>query len=578
MATTQEDPTTSPIGRSTPRVDGPLKVSGQAQYTSDFNFPGMLYAVPVEATIANGRVVKLDTAAAEKMPGVRAVFHRENIGKIFRSVQEPGFESICDERRPPFEDDVVRYYGQYVALAVADTFEAAKAAADAVRVTYAKERPNVDTDLKADDEPDIVPTTVAPTPRLQSKRGDPEGAFASAPVKLDQTYVTPTETHNPLELHATTAVWEDSKLTLYESTQSIFNTRSVLAQMFGLPQEDVRIVTKFVGSGFGSKLWPWTHCPLAAAAARQLGKPVKVVVSRKMMFQAVGHRPRTQQRVRLGATPDGKLVSLQHDYVLHQAILDDYHEDCGEATAFHYSVPNLRVEFGRARRNVGSPTSMRGPGAVPGLYATESAMNELADQLKIDPVQLHILNEPKIDESLGIPFSSRHLLKCLELGAEKFGWSKRSPEVGSMKRDGLTLGWGMAGCAWIAARFAAEANVQLRDDGTVRVACGTQDIGTGTYTILAQLAAEKTGVPLEKIEVSLGDTVLPEGPLSGGSLATESVVPAVFAAADDAIASLLTIATITPGSPFENRLPADLAFEGGQVFVKADGVANGVSF
>src|SRR6266568_3306421 len=429
-----QETTTSPIGRDTPRVDGPLKVTGTAQYASDFHFPDMLYAVPVEATIANGKIIRLDTAAGEKMPGVRAILHRENIGKIFRSVQGQGFEGICDERRPPFEDDVIRYYGQYVALAVADTFETAKAAADAVRVTCASNKPNVESDLKSDDEPDVVATTVAPTPRVQSQRGDPEAAFATASVKLDQTYVTPTETHNALELHATTAIWEDSKLTLYESTQAIFNTRSVLAQMFGLPQENVRVITKFVGSGFGSKLWPWTHCSLAAAAARHSGKPVKLVVSRRMMFQTVGHRPRTQQRVRLGATTDGKLVSLQHDYVNHHAILDNYLEDCGEATAFHYSVPNLRVAFGRARRNVGSPTAMRGPGAVPGLYATESAMNELADQLKIDPVQLRIINEPKIDESLGIPFSSRHMLECLQLGSEKFGWSKRTPEVDSMKR------------------------------------------------------------------------------------------------------------------------------------------------
>jgi xanthine dehydrogenase YagR molybdenum-binding subunit len=578
MATTQETATASPIGRKTPRVDGTLKVSGVAQYASDFHFPGLLYAVPVEATIANGRVVKLDTAAAKKMPGVRAVFHRANIGKIFRSVQGQGFEGIVDERRPPFEDDVVRYYGQYIALAVADTFESAKAAADAVRATYAKEKPNVETDLQADDEPDVVATSFVPTKRVESERGDAESAFSSAPVKVDQTYVTPTETHNPIELQATTAIWDGSMLTIYEESQAIFNLQGVLAQMFGLPKENVRVITKFVGSGFGSKLWPWTHCPLAAAAARQLGKPVKLVLSRKMMFQTVGHRPRTQQRVRLGATTDGKLVSLQHDYVNHHAILDNYHEDCGEATPFQYSVPNLRVKFGRARRNVGSPTAMRGPGAVPGLYATESAMNELADQLKIDPVRLRVLNEPKIDESLGIPFSSRHLLECFELGAEKFGWSKRNPEVGSMKRDGLMLGWGMAGCAWVAARFPAEANVQLRDDGTARVACGTQDIGTGTYTILAQLAAQKTGVPLDKVEVALGDTRLPEGPISGGSMVTGSVIPAVFAAADNAIASLLTIATTTAGSPFEKRQPADLAFDGGRVFVKADGPAKGVLF
>ena len=419
--------TWSPIGIDTPRVDGPLKVTGRAQYTSDFHFPGMLYAVPVEATIANGRVMKLDTAAADRMPGVRAIFHRENIGKIFRSIPELGFEGITEERRPPFEDDVVRYYGQYIALAVADTFEAAKAAADAVRVTYAKETPNVATDLKADDDPEVIIATFGLQRRLQSERGDADVAFASAPVKLDQTYVTPAETHNPIELHATIAIWDGSALTLYESTQGVVNQRGILAQMFGLPRERVRVITKFLGSGFGGKLWPWTHCPLAAAAARQLGKPVKLVISRKMMFQTVGHRPRTQQRVRLGATPEGRLVSLQHDYVYDKAILDSYHEDCGEATAFHYSVPNLRVTFGRAKRNVGSPTAMRGPGAVPGLYATESAMNELADQLKIDPVRLRVLNEPKIDESLGIPFSSRHLLECFQLGAEKFGWPNRIP-------------------------------------------------------------------------------------------------------------------------------------------------------
>jgi xanthine dehydrogenase YagR molybdenum-binding subunit len=578
MPTIHESPTTSPIGRDTPRVDGPLKVSGLAQYTSDFHFPGQLYAVPVEATIANGRVVKLDTAAAEKMPGVRAIFHRENIGKIFRSVLGQGFDGICDERRPPFEDDVVRYYGQYIALAVADTFETAKAAADAVRVTYDKDKPNVETDLNADDEPEVIASTFGLKHRLQSERGDAEAAFTTAPVKLDQTYVTPAETHNPIELHATTAIWDGSTLTLYDASQGVFNLRGVLAQMFGLPNENVHVITKFIGSGFGSKLFPWTQCPLAAAAARQLGKPVKLVVSRKMMFQTVGHRPRTQQRVRLGATPEGKLVSLQHDYVYTRSMLDIHHEDCGETTAFQYSVPNLRVTFGRARRNIGAGADMRGPGAVPGVYAIESAMNELADQLKIDPVRLRVLNEPKIDESLGIPFSSRHLLECFELGAEKFGWSKRTPEVGSMKRDGLTLGWGMAGCTWLAARFPAAASVQLRDDGTARVACGTQDIGTGTYTILAQLTAQKTGVPLDKIEVVLGDTSLPEGPLSGGSMVTGSLVPAVFAAADNAIAALLTIATTTSGSPFEKRKSDDLAFEGGRVFVKADGPARGVPF
>src|SRR6266436_3216526 len=506
MTTTQQSPP-SPIGRDTLRIDGPRKVTGLAQYTSDFNFSGMLYAVPVEATIANGKLLTLDTSAAEKMSGVRAVFHRGNIGRISRSTPAPGFDRVCLERRPPFEDDVIRYYGQYIALAVADTFEAAKAAADAVRATYTKETPSVEAHLEAGNDPPVILSTYGPVERLQSKRGDAEVAFASAPVKLDETYVTPVETHNPLELHATTAMWDGDSLTLYDSTQGVVNARSVLAQMFGLAKENVRVISKFLGSGFGGKLYPWTHVPLAAAAARQVGKPVKLVVSRKMMFQSVGHRARTQQRVRLGATREGKLVSFQHDYVYHMSMLDDYHEDCGEATPFHYSVPNLRVSFGRARRNIGATADMRGPGAVPGLYATESAMNELADRLKIDPVRFRILNEPKLDESNGLPFSSRHYVECLNTGADKFGWSKRNAAIGSMKRDGLTLGWGVAGAAWIAGRIAAEASIQLRDDGTVRVACATQDIGTGTYTILAQLASQKTGVPLGRIEVVLGDTL-----------------------------------------------------------------------
>ena len=577
MATSQPS-TSSPIGRDTLRIDGPRKVTGQAKYASDYQFPGMLYAVPVEAAIANGKLLTLDTATAEKMPGVRTVLHRGNIGKIFRSTPAPGFDRVCLERRPPFEDDTIRYWGQYIALAVADTFESAKASADAVRATYSKERPNVESRLEAGNDPDVILAAYGPVERLQSHRGDAAAALEHASVKLDETYVTPAETHNPLELHSTVALWDGPTLTLYDSTQGVVNLRSVLAQMFGLPKENVRVISKFLGSGFGGKLYPWTHVPLAAAAARHLGKPVKLVVSRKMMFQSVGHRARTQQRVRIGASRDGKLVSLQHDYVYHMSMLDAYHEDCGEATPFHYSVPNLRVSFGRARRNIGATADMRGPGAVPGLYATESAMNEMAERLKMDPVQFRILNEPKLDESLNLPFSSRHYVECLNLGAEKFGWSKRNPAFGSMKREGFILGWGMAGAAWIAGTFAAEANLQLLDDGTVRVACATQDIGTGTYTILAQLASQKTGVPLDKIDVELGDSALPDGPISGGSLATSSVIPAVFKAADQAIGSLLIIAVTTPGSPFLGHKPDDLALEGGRLFVKAEGPARGVPF
>jgi xanthine dehydrogenase YagR molybdenum-binding subunit len=569
MPATQPAPL-SVIGKAQPRVDGPLKVSGKAMYTSDHNFPGMLYAVPVCATIANGEVQKIDTGAAEKMPGVRAIFVRSNIGKLFRSSEGVAFDaemSHSDENRPPLEDDVVRYFGQYVALAVADTFEQASAAADAVKVTYRSRQPNV--------EPRLAPEA---NQKVESERGDAAKVFDAAAIQLDWIYDLPPETHNPIELHASVALWDGTAFTLYESTQGVVNHRNVLAQMLGVPKENVRVVSKFLGSGFGGKLFPWTQSALAAAAARQLGKPVKFVVSRRMMFQSVGHRPRVTQRIRLSATRDGKLTSLRQDWVNHTSILDDYKENCGEATPFMYSVPNLRVTSAQARRHVGPPTPMRGPGAVPGLWATESAMDELALKLGIDPIQLRLVNEPKIDEGLNIPFSSRHLKECLSTGAQKFGWEKRNPRVGSMKRDRLTLGWGMAACSWIAERFAFVASVELRDDGTARVSSATQDIGTGTYTILALLVSERLGLTIDKIEVALGDTQLPPGPLSGGSMVTASAVHAVTEAAANAVGALLATAAKASGSKFAGRKASELEYTSGMVHAKGESVSSGMPF
>jgi xanthine dehydrogenase YagR molybdenum-binding subunit len=325
-------------------------------------------------------------------------------------------------------------------------------------------------------------------------------------------------------------------------------------------------------------LFPWPHSLLAAASSRNLNRPVKLVVSRQMMFQNVGHRPRTQQRVRLSATAEGKLTSLQHDYLNHTSILDDYKENCGEATPYLYGTPNLRVTSGLVRRNIGTPTSMRGPGAVPGLFATESAMDELAIRLKMDPVELRLLNEPEKDESNDLPFSSRHLTECLALGARKFGWSQRTPQVASMKKDGLTLGWGVASCSWIAERVDAEATVDLRSDGTARISCGTQDIGTGTYTILAQIVGEKTGLPLDKIEVVLGDTALPPGPISGGSWATASVIPAVSQAAQNAMQIVLAAATRGEKAAFPGEKTGALNFSDGRVHLKGKGPETGVVF
>jgi xanthine dehydrogenase YagR molybdenum-binding subunit len=564
---TAPDITQSFIGRPQSRIDGPLKVCGRATYTSDVDLPGMLYAVPVGATIASGRITSLEFAAARDMPGVKLILHRGNIGRFYRLAGNSIETGFVDENRPPFEDDIIRYYGQYVALVVAETFEGASAAAAAIKVGY-------------DQTPHDVSATLDPgrDPDTHSERGDPDMAFDSAPVKIDETYVTPVETHNPIELHATVAHWNGESYTFYETSQAVANHQGALMQMMGLPKEQVRVISRYLGSGFGGKLWMWPHSLLAAAATRQLERPVKLVLSRKMMFQSVGHRPTTQQRMRLGATRDGKLVSLQHDFVNHAALGDDYMEDCGEATPSMYSTPNLRVTGGTVKRNVGSPTSMRGPGAVPGLYALESAMDELAIALQMDPVELRLRNEPSVDESSGLPFSSRHFAECLTTGAEKFGWSRRTPEVGSMTRDGLTLGWGVGACSWPGLRFSAEATVDLRADGTARVACGTQDIGTGTYTILAQLVAEHTGIALGKIEVGLGDTALPLGPVSGGSAATASVIPAVSDAVRGAIQALLARAAKAEGSPFAGAKPEELAMSGGCVHRKDQRPESGVPY
>lgn len=548
--------TPSAVGRATVRVDGPLKVSGAARYTSDFHFPGLLYAVPVGATIANGTIAAIDGRAAEAMPGVRKVYTRHNIGTFFR--KPASSDARVDEYRPPLEDDVVRYYGQYVALVVADTFEHATAAARKVKVGYGNvAKPDVSTPL--------APESGA-APEVETERGDPDAAFASAPVTLDRTYGTPVETHSSIELHASVATYDGGRFTLYETTQAVMNFREVLAHMLGVPAENVRVVTEFLGTGFGGKLWPWPQSLLAAAAARDLGKPVKLVLTRPMTFQSAGHRPRTQQRIRLGATRDGKLVSLRHDYVYDRAPLSEYKEDCGESSGFLYSTPNLRVTAAHAVRHLGVATSMRGPGAVPGLFALESAMDELALALKMDPVALRLANEPAIDESLKLPFSSRHLKECLSVGAEKFGWARRNPEIGSMRDSGRILGWGVAACTWLAARWPAQASVMFRADGTVRVASATQDIGTGTYTVLAQMVSQLTGVDVAHVEVVIGDTHLPPGPISGGSMATASLVPAVAQAAREAIARLLDVAGA--GSQAGTAGAAPLDFHQGRVHRK----------
>jgi xanthine dehydrogenase YagR molybdenum-binding subunit len=552
-------PHASIIGATVPRIDGPLKTSGTARYAVDHHFPGLAHAVAVQATIGSGRIRSLDASAAEKMPGVLQVFHYGNkMQGVYRVIPHVE-DGTMSETRPPFDDDKVYYWGQFVALVVAETLEQARAGAQAVRIEYEADKADVRTNLGD-----------GFTGQRQSswKRGDPDQALSAAPVVIDETYSTPVETHNPMEMHGTVAVWDGDNVTLYESSQGVVNHRIIMSEVLGVPIENVRVISRFIGSGFGGKLFPWPQSTLAAAAARQLKRPVQLSVDRRMMFSNVGHRPRTEQRIRLGATKDGKLTAIRHDFLTQTSQLDDFIEHCGEQTPFLYSCANLEVTTGMVRRNVGAPAPMRGPGAVPGLFALESAMDELAVKLNMDPLELHMKNDADRDEGKNLPFSSRHLKECYTTGAEKIGWKQRTPQVGSMRRNGKIIGMGMGAASWSAARIPCSASVELCQNGRVCVRCATQDIGTGTYTIFAQVIHARTGVPLNRIDVFLGDTSLPAGPTSGGSMATSAVLPATTSAVNEAVNRLLHIATLTPASPFHGLKPETLALTNGVVHAK----------
>ena len=566
-------PGNSIIGAAVSRIDAPAKVSGKAQYALDHPLDNVAYGVAVPSTVGNARIASIDTSAAERMPGVLAILHHGNTEPLFRPAEQLE-HSRAGEIRPPFEDDQVYYYGQFVALVVASTFEQAHDAASRVQVHYDVSKPAV---LLSDAPPPQGP------PRIHYSRGDADQALESAPVKIDETYVIPTETHNPMEMHATIASWQGDKLTLYASTQGVVNYQKVLSEVLGTPLEDITVISPFCGSGFGGKLFPWPQSMLAAVAARRVRRPVAVQVPRSLMFTTVGHRPLTQQRMRLGATQDGKLVAIQHDVVQPTSMVDVYVEGCTGVTTMMYDCANVSASQDLVRLNIGTPTPMRGPGIVPGLFPLESAMDELAIKLNMDPIDLRLKNYADQDESYSPPrpWSSKHLRECYQTGAERFGWSKRNPKVGSMRRGDEILGWGMSSSTWHAGRGSATVRVRLNADGTARASCATQDIGTGTYTIFAQVVSQKTGIPIDRIQVVLGDSSLPNGPTSGGSTVTATVLPAIARATEAAVNLVLDAATRTPGSPFfaqDASSAPKLAMTNGRVHVAGQAPESGVPF
>ncbi|MCD5994544.1 xanthine dehydrogenase family protein molybdopterin-binding subunit [Pseudomonas sp. CDFA 602] len=551
------------IGTPQRRIDGGKKVSGQALYAADHAMKDMLYAYGVYSTIASGRVTAINDQQARSMPGVVEIFHYGNFPALHRTPNAPlSFAKMLsasktDEHRLPFEDDRVYYPGQFVALVVAESFEQARAAAYRVTVDY-DEAPAVK-DLQ-----EGLRKNGARDGGAGHHRGDPDRAFLGAARKVDQTYTTPVEVHNPMEMHASTAWWQDGKLYVYESTQGVVNHRNLLANVFDLPPDRVEVRAPFIGSGFGGKLWPWPHSVAVCAASKVTGRPVQFVLPRAQMFTTVGHRPETRQRLRLATDANGKLLSIRHESFNTTSTLDDYTENCGGVTKSLYACDNVLVSHKIAQVNRGTPTSMRAPGAAPGLFALESAIDEMALATGMDPLVFRQLNLSDKDQSVGLPWSSNHLPEAIDKAAERFGWHARKPQVGSMREGDEIIGYGMGACNWEAYQVPTDARVILRADGTALAQCGLQDIGTGTYTIVAQTVSQLTGIPVERVEVELGSSSFPPGPVSGGSWVTASVMPAIAGATREALQKMRQYA-VGKDAIFAGKDPESITVENGRL-------------
>jgi xanthine dehydrogenase YagR molybdenum-binding subunit len=518
------------IGKPVSRVDGRAKVTGGASYAAEFQVPGQVHGAIVRSTIAKGRIASTQTVNAEGAPGVIAVLTHRNAPKLAYREHKALVDPALGERLRVLQDDRVSHQGQPIALVVAETLEQANHAATLVQVTYAPEAGSTDISRADPVVPPQEKTDQGARRPPETRRGEPETALAAAEVKVDQTYLIPRENHNPIEMHATIAAWDGDRLTLWDKTQWVHNTADEIAAVFGIPAQNIRVVSPFVGGAFGSSLRTWPHVTLAALGARVAGRPVKVMLSRREMYYSVGHRPHTVQRVALGASRDGRLAAIVHDAYQETSTYEWYSEALLETSRFLYSCPNVYTRHRLAPMNENTPTFMRAPGEVSGNFALESALDELAVALNIDPVELRLRNEPAQDEHRKLPFSSRATRECYRVAAERFGWSRRTPTPRSMRDGRWLIGWGMATANYPMNFAPASARARLLPDGTAEVTSAASDMGPGTWTSMTQVAAEALGLPIERVRFVLGDTRLPRAPVHGGSLTMASVGSAVQAA------------------------------------------------
>ncbi|WPP50026.1 xanthine dehydrogenase family protein molybdopterin-binding subunit [Catalinimonas niigatensis] len=557
--------TTDYIGKPRNRVDGRAKVTGTAKYAAEFNTPGLLHGVVISSTIAKGKIKSIHTEEALKLKGVHQVFTHENTPK--QAWLDLSYKDMVAPPGSPFRplhNNKIQFSMQPIGLVVAETLELARYAAMLVKVVYEEESHNT----KLEDNLD---KSIGGKYKFRagfeppSSRGHFEKAYEAAEVKLDVEYFHGAEHHNPMEMHASTVVYEeDGSLTIYDKTQGAINSRHYVTWAFGLSNKKVRVLSPFVGGAFGSALRPQYQLFMAVLAALQLKRSVKVELSRPQMF-SFGHRPVTLQKLSLGASADGSLQAIRHAAYSETSQFENYAENIVNWSGKLYKCEHVEEVYRLVKLDMYTPLDMRAPGGVTGVYALESAMDELAYQLKMDPVQLRLKNYTDEDMSKGKPFSSKALRQCYEEGAERFGWAKRNPEPRSMKEGHNLIGWGMATGIWDAMQTPARAHAIFTADGKLTVSSATADIGTGTYTIMTQIAAETLGLPMENVEFKLGDSSMPFAFVEGGSTTAASVGTAVKYVCDKIAKKLLKEAAKMEASPFKDAKMEDVDFADGHI-------------
>jgi xanthine dehydrogenase YagR molybdenum-binding subunit len=552
------------IGTPTSRVDGHAKVTGAAKYAGEFNTDGLAYSAVVASTIAKGRIVRIDVSDALRVEGVLDILTHENRPPMARA-NAAYKDDVAPEDGSPFRplyDDKIQFSGQPVALVLAEEWEIARFAASLIRIDY--KEASFTTDLYAQRDKAFV------VDKPEKLRGHADKAYAAAAVRHAAEYFIPSEFHNPMELFASTVMWHgDGKLTVYDKTQGVQNVQRYLCSVFTMKSDDVRVMSPFMGGGFGAGLRPQYQVVLAVLGARALERSVRLVLTRQQMY-GLGYRPATIERLSLGATAGGTLDAIIHEAI---AVTSQYEDFSRNDTAWSgqlYKSPNAKYVHRLARLDLPTCSDMRAPGAATGVYALECAMDELAVALKLDPVELRLRCYSDRDQHEDIPYTSKALRECYRQGAAAFGWGKRKPEPRSMRDGSELVGWGMATGIWEALQMESAVRIVLTANGHAEVACAFSDIGTGTYTIMAQVAADLLGLPLDNITVKLGDSTLPRAPVEGGSWTAASVSHAIAKTADAVRSELSRVAKTMPGSSLADAKPGDVALMDGKIVHKKE--------